>query len=354
MAYPSRGEGPWGGAVLKTALAKLVEAWPPGLTVLTGDDLYHLDRAQSAILDHLVPDKTDAFGLSIAGDESISTAALVGSARSTGMFASRRVVFLRDVSALEGDPEPIAAYAAHPPRESFLIVRAPKLDRKRKLHKALAEAGVCLAFRPPSTDAAFKELAAEMAAMAAARGVRLEGRAAGLLLDVCGPDLNRVATELEKLAIWLGPDAERGAPVDAAAVRALVAGSGLLSGWELADALTERDPVEAIAAARRLLDAGEEPIRIVGGLASRARSLLRAKAMTEAGAPFKDVVDASRAWYFREGLAKGLKRYTMRELLAMPARFLEADRSFKSRSLDKGAVLEALVSGLTSPSSERR
>ena len=35
----------------------------------------------------------------------------------------------------------------------------------------------------------------------------------------------------------------------------------------------------------------------------------------------------------------------MSELLAMPARLLEADRTFKSRSLDKGAVFEALVLG---------
>jgi DNA polymerase III delta subunit len=76
--------------------------------------------------------------------------------------------------------------------------------------------------------------------------------------------------------------------------------------------------------------------------------------MTEAGASPKTVLDGARAWYFRDALAKGLKRYTMGELLAMPARFLEADRSFKSRSLDKGAVLEALVSGLTSKKPERR
>jgi len=354
MAFASRVEGPWGQAVLKTALAGLAKGWAPGLTVLTGDDLYHLDQAQSAILEHLVPEGTGHFGLSIVGDDPMSTGALVGAARSTGMFASRRVVFLRDIAGLEGDPEPLAAYAASAPRESFLIVRAPKLDRKRKLHKVLAEAGVCLVFRQPATDAAFKELAAEMEAMAATRGVRLEERAAGLLLQVCGSDLNRIAAELDKLAIWLGPEAGKGAPVDAATVRGLVAGSGLLSGWELADALTERHEVDAIAAARRLLDAGDEPIRIVGGLASRARSLLRAKAMTEAGASPKDVVDAARAWYFREGLARGLKRYTMREILAMPARFLEADRLFKSSSLDKGAVLEALVLGLTSPTPERR
>ena len=354
MASASPAAGPWGGAALKAVLAGIQKGWPPGLTVLTGDDLYHLDHAQSRILEHLVPDTGDAFGVSIFGDEPISTGALVGSARSTGMFASRRVVFLRDVASLEGDPEPLSAYAASPGRESFLIVRAPKLDRKRKLHKALAEAGTCLTFRAPAGEAEYKALAAEMSAIAGARGVRLAAPAAGLLLDVFGPDLNRIASELDKLAIWLGAEAKDARPVEAATLRELIAGSEILTGWELADAVTERDAAGAAAAARRLLDSGKEPIVILGGLASRARSLLRAKAMTEAGAPPKAVIDGARAWYFRDALSKGLKRYTLRELLDMPARFLEADRCLKSRALDKGAVVETLVSDLTAPATERR
>jgi len=353
MASSSTG-GPWGGAALKGVLDGVQKGWPPGLTVLTGDDLYHLDRAQSAILDHLVPDRTDAFGLSVAGDEAITTGALVGSARSTGMFASRRVVFLRDISSLEGDPEPLSAYAASPGRESFLIVRAPKLDRKRKLHKALAEGGVCVVFRAPAGAAEIRALSAEMAAMAKSRGVKLESAAAGLLLDVFGPDLNRIASELDKVAVWLGEDAGRGVPVDASTLRELIAGSEILTGWELADAVTAREAKEAMAAARRLLDSGKEPIVILGGLAARARSLLRAKALTEAGVPLKTVIDEARAWYFRDALATGLTRYTLAELLDMPARFLEADRCLKSRSLDKGAVLETLVSDLTAPATERR
>jgi len=354
MALASSAGGPWGGVVLASAVAAVAKGWPPGLTVLTGDDLYHLDRAQNAILDHLVPDRADTFALSVVGDESISTGALVGSARSTGMFAARRVVFVKDISGLEGDPEPLAAYAKLPPKASFLIVRAPKLDRKRKLHKALAESGTCLSFRQPANPAEFKALASEMSAMAKERGVKLDERAAGFILDVCGHDLNRIAAELDKLSIWLGPETGARPPIDFASARALVAGSGLLSGWELADALTSRSATEAIASARRLLDAGEEPIRMVGGLASRARSLLLAKAMTEAGAPAKTVVDAARAWYFRDALAAGLKRYSLAELLAMPARLLAVDRSFKSRGLDKGAVLEVLVTQLTGPTLERR
>jgi DNA polymerase III delta subunit len=212
---------------------------------------------------------------------------------------------------------------------------------------------VCLTFRAPASPGEYKALAAEVAAMAAERGLELADRAAGFILDVCGNDLNRIAAELDKLSIWQGPGTEKKARIELDAARALVSGSGLLSGWELADALTSRDPKEAVASARRLLDAGDEPIRIVGGLASRARALLIAKAMTEAGAPVKAVVDASRAWYFREALATGLKRYTLSELLAMPGRLLAVDRTLKSRSLDKGAVLEALVTQLTRPSTER-
>src|SRR6185503_6878934 len=128
-------------------------------------------------------------------------------------------------------------------------------------------------------------LAAEMTEMAAARGLTLDDKAAGLILDLCGSDRHRIAGELDKLSLWRGPGKEGSTRIDVATVRTLVSGSGLMSGWELADAVTERKPDEATAAARRLLDAGDEPIRIVGGLASRVRTLLKAKAMTDAGAP---------------------------------------------------------------------
>lgn len=347
MAFSARNEGPWGGAALKAALAKLEGGWPPGLTVLTGDDLYHLDQAKAAILTSLVPEGAGSFGLSVVGEDAITTGALVGAARVTGMFASRRVVFLRDIAGLEGDPDPLAAYASRPGSDSYLIVRAPKLDRKRKLHKVLAEAGICLAFRAPANAAGFKELMAEIKTMAAARGLKLDERSVALLPAACGPDLNRIAGELDKIALWQGDAGAKGTAVAAGTVRELVAGSVQLSGWELADALTERDVAGALGAARRLLDAGEEPIRMVGGLASRARALLKAKAMIDAGASPQSAVDAAHAWYFREGLAKGVSRYALDELLAMPARLLEADRTFKSRSLDKGAVLQALVLSLT-------
>ena len=81
----------------------------------------------------------------------------------------------------------------------------------------------------------------------------------------------------------------------------------------------------------------------MGGLAWRARTLLKAKAMSDAGAPARDVVAAARAWSQERELLKSLARTRLADLLAMPQHLLAADRALKSRSIDPRAVLEQLV-----------
>ena len=114
---------------------------------------YHLDAAQGALLEHLAPGDDSAFGLTVLGEGKIDTAEVVATARSVAMFASRRVVLLRDVAALDGEAEPLVAYAKKPPSESYLLVRAPKLDLRRPLHKAIVAAGKVLQFARPEDPA---------------------------------------------------------------------------------------------------------------------------------------------------------------------------------------------------------
>ena len=187
--------------------------------------------------------------------------------------------------------------------------------------------------------------------MAKERGVELDAPAATFLAEICGGDLHRVASELGKLAAWRGDAAK---PVDLDAVRQIASGSGLLTGWEVADAILLRDRPAALRAARRLVESGDVPIRIVGGLAFRARSMLQAKAMLAAGASFQQVVSAARAWPYQEKLQRGLARYSLEELLCFPSMLLEADRTLKSRSISPGAVIEALVDRMTGGSDRAR
>lgn len=343
MAARRAARGRPAGALLNDLRRDASRGWPPGLTVLGGDDVYHLDTAQRELLAALAPPDQSEFSLSVYGEERVDVGAVVAAARSVGMFSPRRVVFVRDAAILEGEPEPLKAYASAPPPGSFLIVRATALDQRRSLHKALARSGRYIQFQAPGAADIGRSTAAVLA-LAKDKGLKLERSAAALLAEIHGADLYRAASELEKILAWRGPG---GAAVDVETIRELVSGGGALTGWEVADAVMTRDRGRALAAARRLVDSGDEPLKIIGGLAWRTRVMLQAKGLTEAGRS----PDAAlgQAWSFRDGLNEGLRRYSLAELLAFPSELLRADRTLKSRSLDARAVLEDLVDRLTGP-----
>jgi DNA polymerase-3 subunit delta len=343
MAYRRKpAAGPTGSALVEAMRGKLDEGWPTGLTLLTGDDLYHLDRAQQLLIEKLVPADSSEFALGLFGSEKVDVGSVVGAARSIGMFAPRRVIVMRDVEMLTGEPDALLEYAKEPPANSYLVVRAPSLDQRRKLHKALAKSGTTLVFSAPGED--MGRLRVEVAGIAKERGITLDRESVDFLAEISGGDLWRVANELEKIAVWTGSSTKK---VDLDTVREVASGGAMVTGWEVANAVLARDANGAISAARRLIAAGDEPIRIVGGLAWRARVMLQAKALLEKGTPRGDVLREARAWSYRDELFTGLERYSLGELLRFPAHLLEADRCFKSRSLDRGAVLETLVRKLT-------
>jgi DNA polymerase-3 subunit delta len=329
--------------VLAGVRSRLERGWPSGLTVLTGEDRYHLDLAQREILEHLDGDDPSSYGRIVLGEEEVEIPRIVGAAQARSMFSSRRVVFVRDVMAIRGDVDDLEAYASDPPEESFVVIRAVKLDRKRKIHQLLASAPGLLAFEIGSVE----ELAREAIEMGRDRGLELDRAAGELLVEACLLDLHRVAAELEKVRCYVGDSANF--RVDISVVREVVAASSFPADWAVANAVLARSSNGAVAAVRQAVEAGEEPLRIVGGLAFRARAMLQAKALLASGMGRRDVVSAVRAWAYGDALLQGLDRYTLADLLAFPARLLVADRQLKSASLPGATILETLVSDLTRP-----
>jgi len=263
--------------------------------------------------------------------------------RSLGMFTDRRVVLVRDAEALEGDPRALLEYSRRPPANSYLVIRAPKIDRRRKLGQALTKAGTVLAFGPPTDPAGALR---DILAMARAKKLKIAPDAASFLLEICGGDFYRLSTELEKLDCWIGAGKQR--VVDTRLVREVAAGSGLLSSWEVANAILSRDCAGAHESLRRILDSGEEPLVLLGGLAYRSRAMLKAKLLIGRGMNAKGALGAARLWGSDPRVAEqGLARYSVNELLAFPSILFEADRTLKSRSLAPVAVLGSVIDRMT-------
>jgi DNA polymerase III delta subunit len=319
------------------------QGWSAGVTVLTGDDAYSLDCVQRMLLAGLDQGDESDFGRTVFGEEKVDISTVIGAARSVGMFSTHRVVFVSEIAALQGDPGALQEYAAAPPPRSYLIVRAPTLDRRRKLHQTLAKCGKLLTFATGDTVRAREHIRS----MAQSLGLKIDVRSANLLAELTGGDLYRVSNELQKIRAWVGNDAGR---VTSETIREVAVGSGLMSGWEVAEAVLRRDRAVGLVAVRRLTTAGEEAIRIVGGVAWRARVLLRAKVMAAAGRRPDEIIRQSRgAFFFKDALLVGVRKYSLEELLAFPGKLLDADRTLKSRTLDPSAVLEHLVDRLTGP-----
>jgi len=335
------------GSTGRTVLAKirktLEQGWKPGVTVLTGDDHYHLDAAQRELVQSLVPEQDAEYGLTVYGEQKVDVTTVVSAARSLGMFAERRVVLVRDADVLDGDPRSLIEYAAHPPGSSFLIVRAPKLDKRRKMAQALIKKGTVLLFDSPDDPT---KAVPDILEMAKTKGLKLDRASAALLAEVCMADYYRVDAELEKIHCWMVSAKRKKVGIDL--IREIASGAGLLSGWEVADAVLERDRGAALAALRGALESGAAPLLIVGGLAYRARSMLQAKVLIEGGMDVGRACRTARLWGAHPStVQQGLARYSVTELTGFASRLLEADRTLKSRQIAPAAVLESLIDRLT-------
>jgi DNA polymerase-3 subunit delta len=143
-------------------------------------------------------------------------------------------------------------------------------------------------------------------------GLSLEPAAAEALSDAIGSDSARLASELDKLALYVGAK-----PITAAAVEALV-GSQATNALQVGDALLAGNPAEAVALVDALLAANEPALRIVATLCGQIRGWLWVSLLDQQGE--SDVNAIAKA----AGIGNPKRIYVMRKQIRgrKPARFL--------------------------------
>jgi DNA polymerase-3 subunit delta len=124
-----------------------------------------------------------------------------------------------------------------------------------------------------------RDLPARLVADARERGFDLEPPAARLLVERMGTSTIRLATELDRLALWAG----EGGEVSLEDLQVMIADTSEEATWALADALVERHLPAAALAAERLRSQGEGATGLVYAIAGRLRQAHRALLELEAG-----------------------------------------------------------------------
>ena len=178
-------------------------------------------------------------------------------------------------------------------------------------------------------------------------GLALEPAAAELLADCIGSDSTRIASELDKLALFMGcgAGAAAAAPITRAAVEALVGGRST-SALAVGDALLAGRPADAIALVDALLEANEPALRIVASLTSQIRGWLWVALLERSGerdpaviAKAAGIGNPKRIFVMR----KQIRGKTPEQMLTLLGQLLEVEAGLKRGANARDAFCDGFL-----------
>jgi DNA polymerase-3 subunit delta len=287
-----------------------------------GDD----EAARTRAVEALIAERTDPAWQSINlsrldGSDAAQAAQALEEARTPPFGGGDRVVLLQRSPFCSQCPAELAAQLEAtleliPDHCHLLLVSPGKPDARLRTTKALqklVKAGTASerSFALPAIwDGAGQVDLVQRTAREL--GLPIEPAAAEALSEAIGSDSARLASELEKLALYAGAE-----PITAAAVQALV-GSHAANALQVGDALLAGRPAEAIALVEALLSANEPALRIVATLSGQIRGWLWVSLLDRQGE--QDVNAIAKA----AGIGNPKRIYVMRKQIRgrSPGRFL--------------------------------
>jgi DNA polymerase-3 subunit delta len=229
---------------------------------------------------------------------------------------------------------PLEAALKEPPPDTVLvlIVRGKPL---KQLVKLVETAGGEI-----REEAAPKpwELPKWVAERAREEGLQLDSEAAKTLIALAGPGQQRLAREVEKLALAVHP-AGRASSED---VERLAAADAAPQAYELADAIAAGDLEAAMSLAEELESHGEPPGRLMFPVVRRLRDVQRAATLLEAGVSEQEAAKALKAppWLAKKTVSRAKKadRASLERALCVMAELEVELRGGGERPLDEDAA----------------
>jgi len=230
------------------------------------------------------PGGLESFG---SGEAPPDHEALIAAIPSMSLMAERRYLIADGVERWTAKQAlAVGAVLGELPPDVTIALVARESPPKVRAPKTLAEAvgnagGEVLRYDAPKA----RELPGRLVAEATSRGFQLDSDAARLLVDRLGESTMRLVTEIERLAVWAGPDGE----VSVEDLESMVADTSEEATWTVSDAIVVGDSATAVAAAERLNSQGAAITSIVYQAARRLRDAHLAATELERGTPPKEV-----------------------------------------------------------------
>ncbi|MBV8896899.1 MAG: DNA polymerase III subunit delta [Acidobacteriaceae bacterium] len=347
-------------------LARVAKNPPAPAYLFLGQEGYQRRVCKDALMQRVLTPETRADGVTQTDLENSSISEILDDARSLSLFATERVIWVssaelalprRLASSAEDGEEgerpsgaSIADYLKQPTPGTVLVFECsrydftgedkPKLERVAKFYSAIPAVVEFRNFTPELSRALAQDLAKK-------HGLKLGAAELAVLLDACAGDASRLASEIEKLSLYV----DAGRPVTMDDLRIMVPNAAQSTIFSLVNALGKRDRVGALRSLDILIREGEYLPLALTFLSTQFRLALAAKearinSVPQAVSFFTNM--GVRIWRDRAEQVMGTATaFTKEHLAKATAAIYETDKKLREGYKDDRVIMETLVFALT-------
>ncbi len=186
------------------SVEKILSAWKENkfspLYWFEGEEDYYIDVLVNYAENHILPASEASFNLTVFYGKDADWAAVINACRRYPMNAEKQVVLIKEAQFMK-DIDKLEPYFLSPLATTLLLVayKTKKLDKRLKFFKTIQSRSTYF-YSPKIREDKLQEWIHEMVK---ARGYQITNKAAILLEEHIGNDLNRMANEIEKISVNL-------------------------------------------------------------------------------------------------------------------------------------------------------
>ncbi|TAJ08187.1 DNA polymerase III subunit delta [Marinilabiliaceae bacterium JC017] len=309
--------------------------------LLMGDEPYFIDVITDYIVKNALSEEEKGFNQTILYGKDLDPTNIIHAARQYPMGAQRQVIVVKEAQNIR-DIEKLAIYAEAPMPSTILVInyKYKTLDKRKKLAKLANKTGVLY----ESKKLYDNQVPTWIGHFIKGKGLTMETKAGVLLTEFLGSNLSKIAHEIEKLQIALGPEVKH---ITSEHIEHNIGVSKDYNNFELQKAILTKDVIKAnkiiLAFGKNNKD---HPIQVtIATLFNYFQKLLAYYYLPDKSK--QSVASALKINpFFVSDYQTGAKYYPARKVVQVISLLREFDmksKGYKTAAIDNGELLKEMI-----------
>jgi DNA polymerase-3 subunit delta len=309
----------------------------PLVLYLFGDESYLIEKGIEGLRKKLIPAHLQEFNRDVYSAGDISASRIVDAARTVPVLNPWRFILVKEADRFPPDDiRQLLAYIEKPSPSTCLVLWGDNSGPWKRFFPRIREVGAVTHVKSFFAGKLIGWIKRETQA----HGKRMTREAAEYLKDMVGNRLRDLHNEIEKVVVYVG-----GKPViELGDVEEVISEVKTRTIFELTDAIGMRNSVEALRILRKMVQAGEAHLRILGMITRQFRLIWKAKHLVSKGATKEEMGRRLNIHHFYlESILEQSTSFSEDNLREGFRKFLQTDLAMKTTTVSKELLLEKMI-----------